>query len=458
MLLASSRILVTTLIALGLTSFAPASHAKNDQASASLVPVMSLLLGEDSSSGSGLSIFGIVAESVPISRLEKTLQSVISEAYALSGVPDQVVVMFNGGRDQQSFPIDATGHFEIDTQLLSGNDLVILVVDSSTKEVFGHLNIQSNSGHELDQIDTSLMDESIDMGIVSTATGLTSATNLDSTTSFNLATTVMEDIARTDDGVILSVNRYTNPEYITEVHAIFNMQDIDDIKNTFSDLDAFTPSSLREIRPTVVTTTNDWSGITEADIELYSPTNWVNNNGDSKDASMPLSGTYYDSSFGGQPDWQFYEFEGIESFPEGDWLLKKSSSTDTEATFIYSATNPFNASDEIQVPAPELRVNITGTTISSIDVRWRIYDESTLSYKLAAEELMTSLASQDHDGDNIEFALRTNMGNTIEIFTNSSWSGNFLSKSGSLSTLPASQRRFNIGYSIGQVSYQYLFE
>lgn len=98
---------------------------------------------------------------------QKFMNGIITPAYAQDlNSPDKIVVMYDGAKAQKEFTINTDGSFEIDTGLLTKNDLVILVVRSSDKKVFGHLNLGTSSNNSLDYFDKSKLTDDLALGVL----------------------------------------------------------------------------------------------------------------------------------------------------------------------------------------------------------------------------------------------------------------------------------------------------
>jgi len=101
--------------------------------------------------------------------INRFLNNIITPAYAVDlNSPDKIVVMYNNGASQKEFAINADGSFKIDTSLLDKNDLVILVVNSTSKKVFGNLNLGTTSNAKLDFIDKSKLTGDLALGSIDT--------------------------------------------------------------------------------------------------------------------------------------------------------------------------------------------------------------------------------------------------------------------------------------------------
>jgi len=430
---------------------------------ASIISLSFLGCGSNDSSSSGKKITGYVTGNGYASNsIDRFLDKIITKAYALDvDSPNKIVVMYNKGREQKEFDINPDGSFEIDTGLLSKNDLVILVVNSFTKKIFGHLNLGTSSDAKLDFIDKSKLVDDLSFGNIDTENNCTSDVTLSNTTSFSSEDLeTMEEIAISDNALVLYQNKYKSPDYDAEVQVLYNMDSLDSIKDTWSNIDDFNTSNLIGLRPTIDTDLASFNDIDENSIFLYPPSD-VNfttqrdgNFNQTADSSTPILATYKNSD-----DGNFYEFSFVNSFPQGDWILKIQGSDDIKATFIFSAAYPYDDNGKSIVPVPQIRLNMDSndnTKIKSVDVRWYIYDGT--QYIQVDDDFMNSIALQDNDSDKFIVPLRDNYGQDIAIFESTTWNGTYTLPGGASVTLPADNRRINMKYNIGQVSYQFLFQ
>ena len=371
--------------------------------------------------------------------------------------------MYNGGNDKKEFSINADGSFEIDTSLLSENDLVILVVNSTTKKVYGHLNLDAGSNNKLDFIDKTKLQDDLDFGSIDTENNCSSSTNLDSTTAFsNDDLSKMKKIAISDNALILYKNKYVNPDYDAEIQILYNMDAINDIKGSWSDVNNFNTSNLIGLRPTIKTNLSSYNNVSENQIFLYPPSNvnyTTNRDGNfnqTASSSNPLPSTYK-----GTNDGNFYEFAFVENFPQGDWNLKINGDNNIKGKFNFSSAYPYDTSGKSIVPVPQIKLNLDpndNTKLKSIDVKWYVYNGT--QYEQVSDDVMSGIASQDHDGNDIEVALRSNYGQDIGIFKSNTWNGTYTLQNGGSVAIPTNdwERRINVSYIIGQASYQFLFQ
>ena len=68
-----------------------------------------------------------------------------SQATSYTGTPDKIVAMHNHGQSSKEFTIQSDGSFEVDTSILEKDDLVVFVVNSTSKTIFGHLNLSTSN-------------------------------------------------------------------------------------------------------------------------------------------------------------------------------------------------------------------------------------------------------------------------------------------------------------------------
>ena len=83
--------------------------------------------------------------------------------------PDKILAMYNHGRSSKEFTIQSDGSFEVDTSLLNKDDLVVFVVNSTSKTIFGHLNLEASNDEKLELLDTSKMEKDLELGEVNSA-------------------------------------------------------------------------------------------------------------------------------------------------------------------------------------------------------------------------------------------------------------------------------------------------
>lgn len=401
---------------------------------------------------------------------QKFMNGIITPAYAQDlNSPDKIVVMYDGAKAQKEFTINTDGSFEIDTSLLTKNDLVILVVRSSDKKVFGHLNLGTSSNNSLDYFDKSKLTDDLALGSIDTENNCTSDTTLSSTTSFSSDDLAkMEKIAISDNAMILYQNKYKSPNYDLGIHALYNMESVNDIKGAYSNINDFNTSNLIGLRPTLRTQLDGYDNIDETELGIYPPSN-VNfttardgNFNQVANATTALSSNYSQNRENGNDD-NWYEFGFCETFPNGDWKLKLNGSDEVKAKFGLNGAYPYDTNGKSIVPVAQIKLNMDesdNTKLKSIDVKWMVFNGS--QYEQASEDTMNALATQDSESfpSKKEAPVRYWDGNTMQDvgrFESSTWNGSYTLSNSSSVTLPANAR-VNMNYYIGQVSYQFMFE
>jgi len=397
--------------------------------------------------------------------MSKFLNTLIPETYATPiNVPDKIVVFFDRGREQKAFDIDDEGGFEIDTSLFDEDDLVFLVVNSAFRKVFGHLNLNTHSDATLDFVDKSKLEHDLDLGEVDTENYCSSSVGIDSTTAFSSeALDELEKIAISDNALVLYQNIYRNPDYMAEIHALYNMPSIESAKEAFTEINEFSTSNLIGLRPVVATELSNFDDVDKDKIELYPPsvvrytTARDGKFNTTADITRPVPATYKSA------DRNFYEFAFVDKFPiAGDWLLKFKEDTTTLGEFNFSAAYPYDQYGKSLVPVPQIKVNMDeDDKISSIDIKWSVFNGDT--YEPISNAFMNSIATQENDdaeGGKFIAPLRISDGETIATFLCSTWNGTYVTSDNSSVTLPdeGSGRRINMSYYIGQASYQFMYQ
>jgi hypothetical protein len=391
--------------------------------------------------------------------INRFLNSIVTPAYAVDlNSPDAIIVMYNNGESQKEFPINADGSFEIDTSLLNKNDLVILVVNKADKKVFGNLNLATNSDAKLDYFDKSKLTDNLALGNIDTEDNCSASSTLSSISSFSSEDLAkMEKIAISDNALILYQNKFKSPDYDAEIQALYNMDDLDNIKGSYSNINDFNTSNSIGLRPTIKTSLSAFDSIDENNIFIYPPSTvnytTARDGNFNQEANITTAVT---STYKGTNDGNFYEFGFVENFPSGDWLLKVQGSSDIKGKFNYSAAYPYDSNGKSIVPVPQIKLNMDtsdNTKIKSVDVKWYVYNGT--QYEQVSDEFMNSVALQDSDGDKFIAPLR-NSGNTLGEFKSTTWNGNYIMDNNAILGF-SSGNQINMSYNIGQASYQFLF-
>jgi hypothetical protein len=387
---------------------------------------------------------------------QKFMNGIVTPAYALdANSPDKIVVMYDGGKSKYEFNINADGSFEIDTSLLSKDDLVIFVVNSSTKKVFGHLNLGTSSSEKLDFIDKSKLENDLDLGSVDTENNCSSSTTVSNTTAFsNDDLASLEEVAISDNVLILYQNLFKNPDYEAQLHNHFKMPTITSIKDTFNSLNDFNSSNFTGSQPVITTSITSWADINYSEINYYPPSSvtCIAHNGATSDANttVTMPGNYKTNN----DDEYFYSFDYIKEYPTGNWLLKDDNNV-TKATFVLSDASPFDSNGKVKVPVPMVKANMSGNIISSIEVKWLISKNN--SYTEISEKTMQTLATVDADKP---FIILQNSSTPLGRAESDTFIGTYSITEGNnleIGTASGKVEKIIINYMIGQGSYQYIF-
>ena len=385
-------------------------------------------------------------------KIERFIDLAIPKAYAVTtDQPDKIVIISNG--KTYKYSISSDGSFTVKTADFTAGRMVALITNDTTKEVFGNLHLMaSNSSSSLDSIDSSKMNSDINFGTVNTS-GAGSTAQITQTISGSNAFSsedalVFDQVALSDNAMLLYQNIYRNPDIEAGIHALYNMGALADRIGSYSDINSFSNNNLIGLRPTIKTTNSEFNNIDKDNIFLYPPsdTNYtLSRYGNFNQVAGVNSGLPSTYSTHNESNW--YEFGFLKNFPVGDWLLKITGSTEVKGKFHYAAAYPFNVNGYSIVPVPTIKLNMDTTDnskLKSIDVKWYVYSDT--GYKQVSNEYMNSIASQDTEGfpTKILAPLRNNYGQTLCSFYSNTWNGNYTTSDDSSITLPAENRRINM--------------
>ncbi|HHZ87372.1 MAG TPA: hypothetical protein EYN63_09950, partial [Candidatus Lambdaproteobacteria bacterium] len=176
-----------------------------------------------------------------------------SLATSATSTPDKIVCMYNHGQSSKEFTIQSDGSFEVDTSLLDKNDLVIFVVNSTSKTIFGHLNLKASNDEKLELLDTSKMEKDLSLGNVDSTDNCSSTETLSTTTSFKSnELDNLQKISRNDDPVALYSNNWRNPNFDASANISFSLDNLTNVINNYSSVDNFSKTNnYNGIGPTI---------------------------------------------------------------------------------------------------------------------------------------------------------------------------------------------------------------
>ena len=167
-----------------------------------------------------------------------------SLATSSTSSPDKILAMYNHGRSSKEFTIQSDGSFEVDTSLLNKDDLVVFVVNSTSKTIFGHLNLGASNDEKLELLDTSKMEKDLELGEVDCADNCSSAETLSTTTSFKSSELDnLQMISRSDDPVALYSNNWRNPNLDATVSIQFTLDNLTNVINNYGNIDNFSKTN-----------------------------------------------------------------------------------------------------------------------------------------------------------------------------------------------------------------------
>ena len=167
-----------------------------------------------------------------------------SFATSSTSTPDTIVAMYNHGQSSKEFTIQSDGSFEVDTSLLNKDDLVVFVVNSTSKTIFGHLNLEASNDEKLELLDTSKMEKDLELGEVNSADNCSSTETLSTTTSFKSSELDnLQNISRSDDAVALFSNNWRYPNLDAQLLFSFSLDNLTNVINNYGNIDNFSKTN-----------------------------------------------------------------------------------------------------------------------------------------------------------------------------------------------------------------------
>jgi len=299
-----------------------------------------------------------------------------SFATSSASTPDKIMAMYNHGKSNKEFTIQSDGSFEVDTSLLNRDDLVIFVVNSNSKTILGHLNLEATNEENLELLDSSKLESDLSLGDIDCADNCSSTETLSTTTSFKSSELDnLQNISRSDDAVALFSNNWKNPTIESYVSTVFNIGSISNMGENYTDVDNFSK-------------TNSYSGMhplfyyhgSISGLYLYppSPITYVKNNWEgilttySADNSTPIN-MNVNWSDGGQVN--TITAPNVNSFPSGEWRLTNTDNT-TFGNFQFVGADPFDNASKFKVFIPSLKVN-TDSSGKWLSINLKFYKQSS---------------------------------------------------------------------------------
>ena len=322
-----------------------------------------------------------------------------SLATSATSTPDKIVCMYNHGQSSKEFTIQSDGSFEVDTSLLDKNDLVIFVVNSTSKTIFGHLNLKASNDEKLELLDTSKMEKDLSLGNVDSTDNCSSTETLSTTTSFKSnELDNLQKISRNDDPVALYSNNWRNPNFDASANISFSLDNLTNVINNYSSVDNFSKTNnYNGIGPTITGQldsagslyTDNSSPFTDTGnavtAYLYPPSAIKHSDKQPSSTSPTSDNLSYDAdnttpiglrsrdTVWWSNDGKTIQVNGpqVNNFPAGDWRLTFTDNT-SMGDFEFVGAEPFDNASTLKTFIPSLKINSDNSSgkLTSINVKY----------------------------------------------------------------------------------------
>ena len=418
-----------------------------------------------------------------------------SLATSSTSSPDKILAMYNHGRSSKEFTIQSDGSFEVDTSLLNKDDLVVFVVNSTSKTIFGHLNLGASNDEKLELLDTSKMEKDLELGEVDCADNCSSAETLSTTTSFKSSELDnLQMISRSDDPVALYSNNWRNPNLDAQVYVSFSLDNLTNVINNYGNIDNFSKTNNYYGMSPKITGDLDSVGSLYTDNSspftgggcvssslcfnggaitafLYPPSAIKHSNKQPSSTSPASDNLSYDAdnttpiglrsrdTVWWSNDGKTIQVNGpqVNTLPAGDWKLAYTDNT-TLGIFEFVGAEPFDNSSTFKAFIPSLKVNSDNSSGKLTSINLKFYTQSsTGSFDNVSTTFFETVAWNIFCG----YALKTDTNTGI----------NFPGSDSNISTsiteyefAPTSDlqtndiQRINCSYKIGQAQYSFAHE
>jgi len=370
-------------------SFTIISCAKKDSASST-----STTDTTSSSSSASYKITGKISGSGASSRS--------SFATSSASTPDKILAMYNHGKSSKEFTIQSDGGFEVDTSLLNKDDLVIFVVNSTSKTILGHLNLEASNDEKLELLDTSKMEGDLSLGDVDCADNCSSGETLSTTTSFKSSELDnLQKISRSDDAVALFSNNWRNPNLDARLSIGFTLDNLTNVINNYGNIDNFSKTNnFKGMGPKIngnldsvgslytdnSTPFTDASGITaywyppsaiKHSNKQISITTSSDNMSYDADNTTPIGLRSRDTVWWSN-DGKTIGVNGpeVSAFPTGDWRLTYTDNTSI-GNFEFVGADPFDNESKFKALIPSLKVNSDNSSGKLTSINLKFYTQSS---------------------------------------------------------------------------------
>ena len=322
-----------------------------------------------------------------------------SLATSSTSSPDKILAMYNHGRSSKEFTIQSDGSFEVDTSLLNKDDLVVFVVNSTSKTIFGHLNLGASNDEKLELLETSKMEKDLELGEVNSADNCSSEETLSTTTSFKSSELDnLQKISRSDDPVALYSNNWRNPNLDAPVSIQFTLDNLTNVINNYGNIDNFSKTNNYNGMGPRVTGQFDSAGSLYTDNSspftdtgnavtayLYPPSAIKHSDKQPSSTSTTFDNLSYDAdnttpiglrsrdTVWWTDDGETIVVNGpqVNTFPAGDWKLTYTDNTSI-GNFEFAGADPFDNASTFKAFIPSLKVNSDNSSgkLTSINVKY----------------------------------------------------------------------------------------
>ena len=311
--------------------------------------------------------------------------------------------MYNHGQSSKEFTIQSDGSFEVDTSLLDKNDLVIFVVNSTSKSIFGHLNLKASNDEKLELLDTSKMEKDLSLGNVDSTDNCSSTETLSTTTSFKSnELDNLQKISRNDDPVALYSNNWRNSNFDASANISFSLDNLTNVINNYSSVDNFSKTNnYNGIGPTITGQldsagslyTDNSSPFTDTGnavtAYLYPPSAIKHSDKQPSSTSPTSDNLSYDAdnttpiglrsrdTVWWSNDGKTIQVNGpqVNVFSAGDWKLTYTDNS-SMGNFEFVGADPFDNASTFKAFIPSLKVNSDSSgKLTSINVKY--YSQSS---------------------------------------------------------------------------------
>jgi len=297
--------------------------------------------------------------------------------------------MYNHGQSSKEFTIQSDGSFEVDTSLLNKDDLVVFVVNSTSKTIFGHLNLEASNDEKLELLDASKMEKDLELGEVNSADNCSSEETLYTTTSFKSSELDnLQKISRNDDALALYSNNWRNPTIASYISTFFTVGSFSNLSDNYSNVDNFSQ-------------TNNFIGMgplfyinskldNVSSLYLYPPSPIKNSLYNKASNDLTPDNLSFDSNSTtpitiNSVNWSTSSLvtsiysPNVDSFPSGDWKLTHTDNTSL-GNLQFVGSDPFDNASTFKAFIPSIKVN-KDSSGKLTSVNMKLYSESASGNK-----------------------------------------------------------------------------